>query len=242
MKRALDRPFRPPRSPRAGRARARGRGAGREAARVHTHRTGPSGYAPAPRGCVDSSRSCRNKTTHPSWARRGVSTHDGDAGTSRHTRPQVARRRSPRRPGRPEPRTDPGRPPGRRGQRAGSDPGRPRARVRARVSAERVRSLTASPAAVQTTPSPPPPNPRGASQTADPARARTTRRRQRQPPTRIRPGADHPRSQDEPHTLRPEDRTTHTAPTTPATHHVTVSTSPHRRCGRRPMCARAHEP
>jgi hypothetical protein len=189
MNRALDRPFRPARPARAGRARARGRagrGAGRGArGRAGAHRrTDASGDAPAPRGCVDSSRSSRNKTTHPSRTRPGVSTHDGDAGTSRHTRPQVARRRSPRRPGRPNRAPTPGRPPGARavngrGQTPAdtgrSDPGRPRARVRARVSAPRTRSHTASPAAVQTTPGPPPPNP---------ARSK--------PDRRPRPGTDHP--------------------------------------------------
>jgi len=42
-------------------------------------------------GCVDSSRPCRNASTHPPPAPAGVSTHDGHAGTSRHTRPKVAR-------------------------------------------------------------------------------------------------------------------------------------------------------
>jgi len=36
-------------------------------------------------GCVDSSRSCRNETTHPPRTRPGVSTHPGHAGTKRHT-------------------------------------------------------------------------------------------------------------------------------------------------------------
>jgi len=51
----------------------------------------PSGHAPAPRGCVDSSRSCRDETTHPPRARPGVSTHPGHAGTRRHTRPGAGR-------------------------------------------------------------------------------------------------------------------------------------------------------
>jgi len=131
MKRALDRPFRPPRSPRAGRARHRGR-AGRGAG------ARPRGYTPT--GPVRAGTRQRHA---------GVSTHHGHPGTRRHTHPVLGRvcrlmtaipgqvdtpdrkwraGAHPAGPAAPSRAPTPGRPPGRRGQRAGSDPGRPRAK------------------------------------------------------------------------------------------------------------------